>query len=44
MEVSAQLYVSAILPYRKEPRYPLNRKLEGPRTVLDILKGKLLPL
>jgi hypothetical protein len=32
MEVSGQLHTSAALPPRKEPQYPLDRRLWGPQS------------
>jgi hypothetical protein len=44
--VSAQLHVPAALPLGKEPRYPLNRRLGGPRNRSGRLRegASLLPL
>jgi len=32
MEVRGQLHTSAALPHVKSPRYPLNRRLDGPQS------------
>ena len=42
MEVSCQLHAPATLPpHGKEPKYPLNKKLGGPRTGPEILEKTL---
>jgi hypothetical protein len=43
MEVSGQLHAPAALPPRKEPLVPIDRRLVGPRAVLDaVVKRKVL--
>jgi hypothetical protein len=41
MEVSGQLHAPAAFPPGKEPRYPLYRRLSGPRAVLDAVMRKI---
>jgi hypothetical protein len=41
--VSGQLRASAVLPPGKDPRYPLDRRLDGPRAVLDVVEKKKIP-
>jgi hypothetical protein len=38
--MNIQLHTKAPLLLRKEPRYPLNLKLSGPRADLDVLERK----
>jgi hypothetical protein len=44
MEVSVQIYDPvALTPHGKNPRYSLDRRLSGPRAVLDaVVKRKIL--
>jgi hypothetical protein len=45
LEVSNQLHASAVFSRGKRPRYPLERRLGGPRTGPDDMKSrKILPL
>jgi len=37
MEVSGQLHTPTTLPPGKEPWYPLDRRLGGPKAVLDMV-------
>jgi hypothetical protein len=43
MEVSGQLHALAALPQGKSPWYPLDRRLGGPRTVLDAVVKRKIP-
>jgi len=43
MEVSDGLHAPAALPPGKEPPYPLDRKLGGPRAVLDTVLERKIP-
>jgi hypothetical protein len=43
MEVSCQLHARPLYTQGKSPSYPLDRRLGGPRTVLDaVVKRKIL--
>jgi hypothetical protein len=44
MEVSAQFNAPAALLRRKEPRYPLDRKLGAPRAGLDAVEKRKMYL
>jgi hypothetical protein len=43
MEVSGQLHASTALPQGKDPWYPLDRRLGGPRAVLDAMVKRKIP-
>jgi len=43
MEVSGQLNAPAALLPEKEPRYPLDRRLGGPRVGLDAVVKRKIP-
>jgi len=40
MDVSSQLHAQAILTPQKDPWYPLNRSLGGPRAGLNVLEKR----
>ena len=43
MKVNGCLHIPAALPVGKEPQYPLNKRLFGPRAGLDILEKRRIP-
>jgi hypothetical protein len=43
MEVSGQFHVPALYPQGKSPCYPLDRRLVGPRAVLDAVVKRKIP-
>jgi len=43
MKVSGQLHTPAALPQGKSPWYPLDRRLGGPRTGLDVVVRRKIP-
>jgi hypothetical protein len=43
MEVSGQLHAPPIYPQGKSPWYPLDRRWEGSRAVLDVVVKRKIP-